>query len=215
VAERRAERLERLRQAGLYLVTDDRLPEPELSDRLGQALAAGVRVVQFRAKALERREFLRQAERARALCRESDALFIVNDAADVAALLEADGLHLGQQDLPPVLARRLVGPDMLIGLSISKTEEARAARADPAVDYLGVGAMFPTGTKPDAEYGGPELLRAVRSEVDLPVVAIGGITAETAPAVWEAGADLIAVVAAVFSTSDPGAAVSALLASKP
>jgi thiamine-phosphate pyrophosphorylase len=214
VAERRAERRERLRQARLYLVTDDRLPEPELLDRLRQALGAGARVVQFRAKALERREFLRQAERVQALCREVDALFIVNDAADVAALLEADGLHLGQEDLPAALARRLVGPEMLIGLSVSAVEEARVAQADPAVDYLGVGAMFPTGTKPDAEYGGPRLLRAVRATVDLPLVAIGGITAERAPAVWEAGADLIAVVAAVFAAPDPRAAVRALLASK-
>src|SRR5437867_2487897 len=93
---------------------------------------------------------------------------------------------------------RIQGSRMTIG-------EARRAARDPAVDYLGVGAMFPSATKPGAEYGGPELLRSVRAEVSLPLVAIGGITAERAPAIWEAGADLTAVVAAVFSASDPAA----------
>lgn len=213
--ELRAERLRQLRAAGLYLVTDDRQPEAELLARLGQSLAAGARVVQLRAKALERREFLARAGRVQALCREHGALFIVNDAADLAALLAADGLHVGQQDLPAGLARRLVGPEVLVGVSISALDEAVEAARDPAVDYLGVGAMFPTGTKPEAEYGGLDLLRAVRAAVALPLVAIGGISVERAPEVWAAGADLLAVVSAVFDAPDPAAAVSALLDSKP
>jgi thiamine-phosphate pyrophosphorylase len=204
-----------LKQARLYLVTDDRLPEQELLSRLRQALEADARVVQFRAKNLERRAFLEQAQAVQRLCREYSALFVVNDAVDVAALCQADGVHLGQEDLPPGLARQVVGPDPLIGLSISALEEARLAAGDPSVDYLGVGALFATPTKPDAEYGGPRLLRSVRAEVDLPLVAIGGITLERAAVAWQHGADLIAVVSAVFGASDPAAATRALLASKP
>jgi thiamine-phosphate diphosphorylase len=104
---------------------------------------------------------------------------------------------------------------MLIGLSVSHLPEAIAARAEGVVDYLGVGAMFPTGTKPDAEYGGPELLRSVRAQSDVPLVAIGGITADNAALAWRAGADLVAVVSAVFSAKDPATAVRSLLAATP
>ena len=97
----------------------------------------------------------------------------------------------------------------------STTQEARLAAGEPSVDYLGVGALFATPTKADAEYGGPQLLRSVRAEVDLPLVAIGGITMERAAVAWQHGADLIAVVSAVFGASDPAAATRALLASKP
>lgn len=208
---RREELRQRLVSARLYLVTDERLAEPDLLRRLRAAIGAGGGVVQYRAPSLKRRELLCRAARVQELCREFGALFIVNDAADVAALLGADGLHLGQDDLPAADARRLVGPDPLIGLSISAVEEARRAADDPAIDYLGVGAVFPTGTKPDAEYGGPELLRAVRSEVRLPLVAIGGIRPDNAGQVWAAGADLVAVVSAVCYAEDPAAAARALL----
>jgi thiamine-phosphate pyrophosphorylase len=178
---------------------------------LDAALQDGALVVQYRAKDLDRGPLYERASQVQQLCAARGALFIVNDAADVAALLEADGLHLGQSDLPPALARRLVGPDMLIGLSVSAVEEARRAAADPNVDYLGVGAMYSTETKADAEYGGPELLRAVRAAVDLPLVAIGGITVDNAAQVWEAGADLLAVVTAVSRAQDPAGAVAALI----
>jgi thiamine-phosphate pyrophosphorylase len=215
MGERRSERLARLRAARLYLVTDDRLPLPELLDRLERALTAGARVVQFRAKSLEPAAFLRDAAEVQALCRRRGALFIVNDAADVAATLVADGLHLGQDDLPAAEARRLVGPDALVGLSVSAVEEARAAAREQVVDYLGVGAMYSTDTKPDAEYGGLALLSQVRAAVDLPLVAIGGITVGRAPEVWAAGADLVAVVSAVFGAPDPAVAVGQLLRSRP
>jgi thiamine-phosphate pyrophosphorylase len=212
MSERRAARLAMLRSARLYLVTDDRLDHHTLLQRTEQALEAGARVVQYRAKAPGRRQFLEQAADLQRLCRRFEALFIVNDAVDVAALLDADGVHLGQDDLPAGAARRLVGDDMLIGLSVSHLREAIAARDEGVVDYLGVGAMFPTGTKPDAEYGGPELLRAVRSQTCFPLVAIGGVSVENAASAWEAGADLLAVVSAVFSADDPARAVRALLA---
>ena len=211
----RDDRRARLRAARLYLVTDERLPHDELLRRLRQALAAGIRVVQLRAPSLKGRDLLLRAAEVQALCREYGALFIVNDAADIAAALQADGLHLGQDDLPADVARRLIGPDPLIGLSVSALDEARRAADDQAIDYLGVGAVFPTDTKPDAEYGGLALLREVRAAVELPLVAIGGITHQRAGQVWTAGADLIAVVSAVFSAPDAAEAVRALAASAP
>jgi thiamine-phosphate diphosphorylase len=211
----REERRARLRAARLYLVTDERLEHAELLRRLRQSLEAGARVVQFRAPSLKRRDFLDRAAEVQALCREHGALFIVNDAADVAAALHADGLHLGQDDLPVEIARPLVGPDMLIGLSVSALAEAQRAAGDAAIDYLGVGSIYPTETKLDAEYGGLSLLQQVRAAVDLPLVAIGGITVERAGQVWPAGADLIAVVSAVFSAPDSGQATRALSASAP
>src|SRR5439155_2706886 len=131
-----------------------------LMQRLGQELGAGVDVVQWRAKRPGLRPALAQAERVRDLCSRHGALFIVNDRADLAAALGADGLHVGQDDLPAPLARRVIGDAALLGVSASLLDEARAVDRDPAIDYLGFGAMFPTPTKPDAEYAGPALLRA-------------------------------------------------------
>lgn len=207
----RAERLRRLAGQRLYLVTDDRLEFPLLLERLERALAAGARVVQFRDKRVERGELLRRAEQVQALCARHEALYIVNDAVDVAALLGADGVHVGQGDLPPTAVRRLVGDDALLGLSVSYLEEAERAARDPAVDYLGVGAVYVTGTKPTAEYGGLDLLAAVRTRVALPIVAIGGIDAARARDVFVRGADLVAVVSAVFSPEQPEQVVRELI----
>jgi thiamine-phosphate pyrophosphorylase len=211
----RERRMARLRAARVYLVTDDRLDEANLLAKLERALEAGTRVVQFRAKLAGRRELLRQARSLQRVCERYGALYIVNDAVDIAAAIAADGVHLGQDDLPAAAARRLVGDEMLIGLSVSHVPEALTAVEEGAVDYLGVGAMYPTNTKNDAEYGGPELLRAVRSAVDLPLVAIGGISEQNVGEVWAAGADLVAVVSAVFSADDPAEAVRALQRSAP
>ena len=215
MSETRTAATRRLLSQRVYLVTDDRLQPADLLARLDAALQEGARVVQFRAKGLDRRLFYERAAQVQRLCEARRALFIVNDAADVAALLGADGLHLGQTDLSPEQARRIVGADMLLGLSVSAVDEARAAAADSSVDYLGVGAMYSTETKPDAEYGGPALLAAVRAAVDLPLVAIGGITVDNAHGVWRAGADLLAVVTAFSRAADPAAAVRALIAARP
>jgi thiamine-phosphate diphosphorylase len=203
--------VERLVSRGVYLVTDDALDDATLLGRLKGALEAGVDVVQWRSKRPQLRASLTQAERVRDLCRRHGALFIVNDRADIAAALSADGLHVGQDDLPAPLARRVIGDAALLGVSASLLDEARAVDRDPAIDYLGFGAMFPTPTKPDAEYAGPELLRAVRREVHKPIVAIGGIGVDNAHVVLEAGADCIAVVSAVFGSGDARPAAAHLL----
>ncbi|HLH20991.1 MAG TPA: thiamine phosphate synthase [Chloroflexota bacterium] len=211
MSEARARRLTILRAAGLYLVTDDR-QTPEARRRVvAEALAAGVRVVQLRDKTAMGGALLAEAEDLAALCHAHGAVLIVNDRADVAVAAGADGVHVGQGDLPLAAARRVVGDDLLVGVSASFVEEAVAAERDGA-DYVGFGAMFATPTKEDAEYAGPALLAEARERTRLPLVAIGGITAENAPAVLAARPDLLAVVSAVSGASEPGAAARELLA---
>ena len=131
--------------------------------------------------------------------------FIVNDRVDLAIAVGADGVHLGQDDLPPRLARPLLRPGMILGLSTHSVEQARRAQADGA-DYVAVGAMFPTRTKADFELVGPALVRAVRPEIRVPLVGIGGITPDNVGEVIRAGADGVAVISAVCAAGDPAAA---------
>ena len=140
------------------------------------------------------------------------ALFIVNDDAELAATLDADGVHVGQDDAPPSAARAIVGPERLIGLSVSHLPEASAAEADPDVDHIGFGALFLTPTKPDAEPAGPDMLAEARKLFSAPIVGIGGVTAANLGQAFAAGADSVAVVSTIFSAADPGAATRDLLA---
>lgn len=199
-----------MRRAGLYLITDDRQPQSRVLVVLEAALEGGVRAVQLRDKRSTKREFLRWGADAVALCRRYGALVLVNDQVDVALALDADGVHLGQDDLPPVWARRILGPDKLVGLSASHLHEVEEAEAAGA-DYIGFGSLYPTATKPDAEYAGLTMLRQARGLTSLPLVGIGGITLERVPEVLEAGADGVAVVSAIFGSDDPGRATQDLL----
>lgn len=146
-----------------------------------------------------------------ALCRASGAQLVVNDRADIAVAAGADGVHLGAEDLPVSAARAIVGPGALIGATCRDAEQARRAEADGA-DYLGVGPAFATSTKSDLpEALGPEGVARVAAAVDIPVIAIGGVTATRAVALLEAGAWGVAVCASVFGVADPRAAVEALV----
>jgi thiamine-phosphate pyrophosphorylase len=207
----RARRLSVLRGAGLYLVTDDRMERSSRRRILEATLAVGVRVVQLRDKQASTRAFYGEAVDLAMLCHQRGALLIVNDRVDVAVASGADGVHVGQDDLPADRARAIAGPDLLLGVSASTVDEAIDVDRSGA-DYLGFGAMFPTPTKSDAEYAGPAMLAAVKREVRLPVVAIGGITALNVSAVLTAGADLVAVVSAVFGSADPPGAAADFLA---
>jgi thiamine-phosphate diphosphorylase len=198
---------------GLCLITDDQLAIGPLLEATRRAIEGGVRLVQYRDKSSMRRQFLDQAARVQELCTQNEVAFVVNDCADVAAILKADGLHLGQEDLPPALARVLVGPDMAIGLSISYVPEAEEAAREKVVDYIGCGAVFATATKPDAEFGGPELLHAVRGILSVPILGIGGITAENLAIPLQSGADGVAVVSAVYGSADPRVASQRILES--
>jgi thiamine-phosphate pyrophosphorylase len=211
-ASTRAALLQRMTRTGLYLVTDDRLDPDDLVRRLDAALGAGADVVQFRDKRDDRAAVAAAARRVAEHCRAAGALLIVNDDARLAAELQADGLHVGQDDPPPSEARQFVGPNCIIGLSVSHLPEADLAARDPDVDYIGFGALFTTPTKPDAEPAGPDMLAQARTRVTFPIVGIGGITAQNLAAAFEAGADSVAVVSAVFSAPDPAAATRELLA---
>jgi thiamine-phosphate pyrophosphorylase len=177
-------------------------------------LDSGARILQLRLKDYPSRDLLTIATAIAVLCHERGALFIVNDRADIAKLAGADGVHVGQDDLPLAAARMIVGDSMIVGVSTHSVEQARAAEAGGA-DYIGFGAIYSGGLKNVANAQGLERLRAVRAAVKLPIVAIGGITEATVPAVLEAGADAVAVITDIVRAPDLTAKVRALLALAP
>jgi len=195
----------------LYVILDRAAARGrDLEDLLERSLAGGARMFQLREKAWPSGRLLPLAERLRERCRQARATFIVNDRVDLALAVGADGVHLGQEDLPPRAARPLLRPGMLLGLSTHSAAQARDAQAAGA-DYVAVGSMFPTGTKPDFELVGPDLVRRLRPEIRVPLVGIGGITADNVADVIRAGADGVAVIAAVCAAPDPAAATRGLL----
>ncbi len=190
---------------GYYFITDAGLSLAGNRSDVTQAVAAGARIVQYRAKALAAHELFAEASALRPLCR--GARFLINDRVDIALAVQADGMHLGQQDLPLAAARAVLGPGKIIGVSVSNLEEARAAQKDGA-DYLAISPVFPTQTKPDAGTPtGIALIREIKRAVDLPLVAIGGITLANAPDVIRAGADCVCAISAVVASKDVRAAV--------
>jgi thiamine-phosphate pyrophosphorylase len=187
----------------LYAVLDRAAAEGrDLADLLAAVIDGGCRMVQLREKTWESGRILPVAERLRARCRESGVTFIVNDRVDLALAVDADGIHLGQDDLPARVARPLLRPGMILGISIHSLEQARAAR-DAGADYVAVGSMFPTATKSGFQLVGPALIRAVRPEISVPLVGIGGITPDNVGEVMRAGADGVAVVSAISAAPDP------------
>ncbi len=176
-------------------------------------LEAGTRIMQLRLKDVPTRDFLAAARAISQLCHRRDAIFIVNDRADIAMLSDADGVHLGQNDLPLAEGRELLGPDKIIGVSTSNVELARAAEAGGA-DYIGFGPMYPGGLKNTKEGRGLDRLAQVRAAVKLPIVAIGGITEATIPEVLAAGADAAAIITDVVKAPDLAAKIKSILAIK-
>jgi thiamine-phosphate pyrophosphorylase len=197
----------RLALPPLYAIVDPLETGRAPLDLAQAMLQGGARVLQLRLKAATSRELLAAAQELRVLTRDAGALLIVNDRPDVARAADADGVHLGQDDLPAAAARRLVGPRAIVGVSTHDVEQARAAAAAGA-DYLAVGPIFTTSTKPDALAArGIALVRAVRDAVTVPLVAIGGITPDTAAEVRAAGADAVAMIGALVRARDVAAAV--------
>ncbi len=195
----------------LYVILDRSAARGRtLPELLEAVLAGGCRMVQLREKAMPLSELFPVAQILRRRSREAGALFIVNDRADLALALDADGLHLGQDDLPGAAGRRLLRPGMILGISTHDADQARRALADGA-DYIAVGSMFPTGTKPGFQLVGPDLVRRVRPEIAIPLVAIGGITEDNCEEVVSAGADAVAVISAVCAAADPETATRRFL----
>lgn len=200
-------------QYDLYVVTSSELSRGRSTvEVVRQALAGGATVIQLREKNWPARDLVELGRELRRLTREAGAGFIVNDRLDVALAVDADGVHLGQEDLPARIARRLLGEGKVLGVSVGTVAEALEAVAAGA-DYLGVGPIFATGSKADAgEPVGVELIKAIRERVTVPLVAIGGINRHNAAGVIAAGADGIAVISAVVSADDVRAAAAELLA---
>lgn len=192
----------RLAQVQLCLLISVRESAAAIEWTIGEAAAGGVDMVQLREKQIDDREWLHRARRAAAAARAAGVLFIVNDRPDLARLVEADGVHLGQTDLPVHAARRLLGPGRLIGVSTHTVEDVDAALADGA-DYLGVGPTFPSRTKSFPHLAGLDFVRAVSERTRLPAFAIGGITPDNVRAVVQAGLRRVAVGQAITQSDDP------------
>ena len=197
----------------LYLVTDRTLAAGRpLADIVREAVLGGVTAVQYREKALGTRTMIEEVRALAALLRPAGVALIVNDRVDVALEADADGVHVGRGDMPPEQARRLIGPDRILGASVH--EPAHIAALDPAiVDYVGAGAVFPTGTKTDiAGLLGLDGLARLRRATRMPMVAIAGINQDNAAAVMATGVDGIAVVSAIVAAEDRRAAAARLKA---
>ena len=194
--------------SGLYLITDDNC-DGTLLERVATALRGGVRIVQYRDKHATTTAKLEMALCLVSLCHQAGAILIINDDPHLALSSNADGVHLGQKDGAVAVARALLGPEKLIGVSTRTIKEAQRAAAAGA-DYIGLGSLYPTATKGDAVVVGLERLKAVRTAVALPIVAIGGIDRDNAGAVIAAGADCIAVISAVMQAPRPDLAAGEL-----
>jgi thiamine-phosphate pyrophosphorylase len=199
----------RLADCRIMVLLTGSLCSAALDWTIAEAAAGGADIVQLREKELSDRDLLDRARNVRRWTERAGVLFIVNDRPDIARLVGADGVHLGQDDLPVKEARRIVGPDVLIGVSTHDIEQVRQAILDGA-SYLGVGPVFPSATKDFSHFPGLDFVRQAMAETSLPLFVIGGINARTLPAAVEAGARRIAVSQAVCQADEPRQVVAAL-----
>lgn len=188
---------------GTYLVTDtDMCPREKLASVVTEAIKGGVTIVQLREKEISTRDFYNEALEVKKICAEYNLPLIINDRLDIALAVDADGIHVGQSDMPIDVIRRILGDDKLIGLSAGNVEEALEA-VKMGADYLGVGAVFHTDTKKDAVDVGINMLKSVRDSVDIPMVGIGGINLDNIDKIYGLGIDGVAVVSCIMASDDP------------
>lgn len=186
----------------LYAVTDRHwLGKQTLFDQVKEALDGGATCIQLREKQLDEENFLKEAIEIQKLCKEYHVPFIVNDNVDIAKTMHADGIHVGQSDMEALDVRKALGNDVILGVSAQTVEQAKKAEAHGA-DYLGVGAVFPTGSKDDADDVSHETLKAICEAVSIPVIAIGGITQDNVKELAGSGIVGIAVISAIFAQKD-------------
>lgn len=186
----------------LYLVTDRQwLNGRKLTDDLEKAILGGVTIIQLREKNLTNKEFINIAKDVKKLCQKYDIPLIINDNLEVALAVDSDGIHIGQDDLPALIVRKQIGTNKILGVSVHNLEEALQAKRDGA-DYVGVGAIFPTETKNDATNITLDKLQEICSNIDIPVVAIGGITIDNVSKLKNINIAGVAVVSAIMKAND-------------
>ena len=188
--------------SGLYAVTPELADVDLLSRKVEAAVRGGARIMQYRNKTASQSLQLLQLKRLAVICRRGGTSLIVNDSAEMAREVDADGVHLGSDDGPICVARRILGPDKLIGVSCYNDLKRAHAAMEAGADYVAFGSFFVSSTKPDAVHATLGLLRQAKKEIALPIVAIGGINAGNAGALIQAGADAVAVVSALFDAKD-------------
>lgn len=204
---------DKLRDSHLYVITDRELSKGRsITEVVAKAIAGGAGIIQLRDKESPANKLVQDASALRELTREKDVIFIINDRVDVALAVDADGVHLGQDDFPVNLARKIIGEEKIIGVSVGNVEEAIQA-VNESADYVSVGSIFATQTKPDAgDAVGTQIITAIKKHLSVPLVAIGGITADNIAQVAAAGADCAAVISAVVGADDVKAAAQSLMA---
>ena len=194
----------------LMLVTDHCSDVDAFCTIVEKALQAGVTVLQLREKTATTRDFYQLALRIKPIARQYNVPLLINDRLDIALAVDADGVHVGQEDLPVAVVRRLIGPDKILGATAATVAAAQTAEREGA-DYIGCGAMFPTLTKPGKQVLPLNVLAQIKQAVQVPVVAIGGITADNLLTLKITGVDGLAVVSAIIDSADPAAATQEIL----
>ena len=186
----------------LYLVTDKSDDVEKFLNTIEEAIKGGVTVVQIREKTAETLDFYNLALKVKEITSKYEVPLIINDRVDVALAIDADGVHVGQSDMPCDVTRKLIGADKILGVSAATIEEAKKAQNDGA-DYIGTGAVFPTSTKDDAPKITKQDLKEIVESIEIPVVAIGGITKDNAPELIDTGIAGLSVVSAIMSSDNP------------
>lgn len=187
----------------VYLVTDRRdKTDEEFLNIIEEAIKGGTTIVQLREKTASTKEFYDLALRVKEITSRYGVPLLINDRIDIALAVDSEGVHIGQDDMPADIAREIIGEDKILGVSASTVEEAKKAEKDSA-DYIGSGAVFPTATKDDADSVSEEELKEIVDSIDIPIVAIGGITVENASTLKDSGIDGFSVVSAIMSADDP------------
>ena len=187
----------------VYLVTDHRnKTDEEFLRIIEESIKGGTSIVQLREKTASTKDFYQLALKVKEITRKYDVPLLINDRIDIAIAVDSEGVHIGQDDMPADIARKIIGEDKILGVSASTVEEAEKAQEDGA-DYIGSGAVFPTATKDDADSVSKEELKEIVESIDIPVVAIGGITLENAVTLKDTGIAGFSVVSAIMSADDP------------
>ena len=187
----------------VYLVTDHRdKTDEEFLNIIEEAIKGGTSIVQLREKTASTKDFYKLALKVKEITSKYDVPLLINDRIDIAIAIDSEGVHIGQDDMPADIAREIIGDDKILGVSASTVEEAKKAQMDGA-DYIGSGAVFPTSTKDDADSVSKPQLKEIVDSIDIPVVAIGGITLENANTLKDTGIAGFSVVSAIMSAKDP------------